>query len=78
MFAAFKPSMVGQPWDELQDANLLSDYVYGCSAFTMAMRARRTEAEVVARLEELGRPMSEQPPKRKIRRTDWTRKRKGE
>lgn len=74
MFAAYRPSLIGEPWTDWQDAHLLEDYFWGCSAFTMAMRARRTEAEVVARLEKLGHPMSKQPAPRHIRSTVWTRK----
>lgn len=73
MFAAFRPSMIGEPWDDWQDNHLLEDFSYGCSAFTMAMRARRTEAEVLARLAALGQSIEAQP-KRRIRNTTWTRR----
>lgn len=71
MYAAYKPDLTGEPWDDWQDAHLLEDYGFGCDADIMAKRARRTEAEVVARLAELGYSMADQPKGRKIRRTDW-------
>jgi hypothetical protein len=72
MFVAYRPSMVNQPWDDWQDAHLLEDFGWGCNAFTMAMRARRTEAEVLERLAALGRSMAGQPKGRRIRSTTWT------
>lgn len=72
MFAAYRPSQIGTPWDDWQDAHLLEDFGWGCSAFTMAMRARRTEAEVLERLAALGRSMADQPTGRRIRCTTWS------
>jgi hypothetical protein len=75
MFAAFRQPLIGEPWEDWMDAALImEDYSYGCSAFTMAMRARRTEAEVLARLAALGKSMQDQPQGRKIRNTTWTRR----
>lgn len=74
MFAAYRPSMIGEPWDTWQDAHLLEDFGWGCSAFTMAMRARRTEAEVLERLAGLGLSTDAQRNGLKIRNTNWTRR----
>ena len=71
MYSGFKPSMEGEPWDKWQDANLIEDFNWGVTVLTMAMRARRTEAEIEARLDELGLKMTDQPKGRKKRRTDW-------
>jgi len=73
MFAGFKPSLIGTPWDDWQDANIIEDFRWGCDASIIAKRARRTEEEVIARLKELGYSFDRQP-KRKIRRIDWTRR----
>lgn len=71
MFAGWKPSMVGEPWDDWQDAHLTEDWLWGCGVWIMAKRARRTEEEVIERLAFLGLSMEDQPKGRKIRRTDW-------
>jgi hypothetical protein len=72
MFAAYRPSMINEPWDDWQDAHLLEDWSWGCTPFTMAMRSRRTEAEVLKRLAALGHSMADQPKGRHIRNTTWT------
>ena len=72
-FAGYKPSLIGKPWDDWMDANLLEDFEWGCSVSAMAHRCRRTEAEIVARLAELGKSMDQQPKGRKIRDTTWRR-----
>jgi hypothetical protein len=74
MFAAFRQPLIGEPWEDWMDAALIEDWAWGCSAFTMAKRARRTEAEVLERLTALGKSMQEQPQGRKIRNTTWTRR----
>jgi hypothetical protein len=74
MFVAYRPSMIDEPWDDWQDAHLLEDFGWGCTAFTMAMRSRRTEAEVLARLAALGMSIQDQPRGRRIRNTTWTRR----
>jgi hypothetical protein len=74
MYAGFYPSLAGEPWEAWMDRALIEDYNWGCTALAMALRARRTEAEVVARLEQLGRPMRQQPAAKKIRNTTWTRR----
>jgi len=74
MFAAYRPSLIGEPWDSWQDANLLEDWSWGCTELTMSLRARRTEDEVLERLAALGYSMANQPKGRKIRDTTWTRR----
>jgi hypothetical protein len=70
MYAGYKPSLVGEPWDAWMDANLLEDYECGCSVLAMAHRCRRTEDEIEARLAELGKSMADQP--KPNRRRTWT------
>jgi hypothetical protein len=74
MFAYFCPPLNGEPWLDIDDARLTEDYLWGCSAFTMAKRARRSEEEVLARLAVLGRRMEDQPKGGRIRRIDWSRR----
>ncbi len=50
MFAGWMPSLIGQPWNELDDARIWDDRKAGCALWVMAKRARRTEDEVQARL----------------------------
>jgi hypothetical protein len=73
MFAGYKPSLIGTPWDDWQDANLIEDFGWGCTVLAMSLRARRTEQEIEARLKHLGLDLDKQP-KRKIRNTTWTRR----
>lgn len=74
MFAYYCPPLTGEPWLAIDDARLLDDFDWGCSAFTMAKRARRSEDEVLQRLAQLGRSMASQPSGRKIRNTTWSRR----
>lgn len=74
MFAYYREDLTGQPWLDVDDARLLDDYSYGCSLFTMAMRAIRSEADVRQRLAALGHPIEQLPAPRKIRDITWTRR----
>jgi hypothetical protein len=74
VFACYREDLTDQAWLDVDDANLLEDFGWGCSLFTMAKRACRSEADVLARLAALGRSIEQQPPARKIRNTTWTRR----
>lgn len=52
-FAYLNESLAGEPWTPMDDARLLEDRDQGCDVHVMAMRARRTHAEVEKRLAEL-------------------------
>ena len=73
MYAYYHPPRNGQPWLDIDDARLIEDWLYGCSLFTMAKRALRSEEEVEARLAEMGYSMDRQPKGRKIRDITWRR-----
>jgi hypothetical protein len=70
MFAYIRQPLNGEPWTTRDDDLLIEDWLWGCSVFTMAKRALRSEEEVLERLAALGRRMEDQP-KPKRRRT-WT------
>lgn len=74
MFAYICPPLNGEPWTGMDDARLLDDWEWGCSPFTMAKRARRSEEEVLARLTALGYSMANQPQGKRIRNITWTRR----
>jgi hypothetical protein len=61
MFAASKPERTGDPWEDFEDAMLWDDCRAGCTVHTMALRLRRTEEEVAARMKELG--IEARPPR---------------
>jgi hypothetical protein len=73
MYAAYRPSLIGEPWEDWMDSHLVEDYLWGCTPLAMALRARRTEAEVIERLAKLGYSMADQPEARRIRSTTWTK-----
>lgn len=66
-YAIYRKPRNGEPWLDIDDANLVLDYKYGCDLFTMALRACRTEEEVLGRLQFLGCDMSKP---RKLRAKD--------
>jgi hypothetical protein len=74
VYAYIHPRLDGQPWLSIDDARLLDDFDYGCTPFAMALRAKRSEDEVVQRLRQLGRSMASQPKGRKIRDITWSRR----
>lgn len=61
MYAGWKPSNIGKPWDSWMDANLLDDFDAGCNVLAMAKRSRRTEDEIEERLKQLGKRLEDQP-----------------
>jgi hypothetical protein len=73
-YAYINPPRKGQPWIETDDAKLLDDYELGVSLHLMALRQLRSEDECERRLMELGRSLKEQPPAKKFRHVDWTRR----
>jgi hypothetical protein len=62
MFAAYKPSRIAQPWEDWEEALLWDDCRAGCEPRVMALRLRRTEDEVEARMKDLGLKSRKAPP----------------
>jgi hypothetical protein len=53
-YAYLCPRLDGEPWLDIDDARLIDDWLFGCDFFTLALRAKRSEDEVKARLLHLG------------------------
>lgn len=50
------PTRVGAPWEDWEDARILTDLRLGVEPWLIAQRARRSEQEVLERLRQLQRP----------------------
>jgi hypothetical protein len=66
-YAGWFPSLEGTPWEDWQVNALLEDRDAGCDLLAMAKRARRSFAEVQAKLEEL--KVSHPPKVRPLQRS---------
>lgn len=53
MFAHFAETRKGKPWEPFEEAKLWDDCKAGCTLLGMAMRLRRSEEEVEAKLLEM-------------------------
>ncbi len=57
MYTAFHTDRTGQPWEDFEDAMLWDDVRWGCTDLhTLALRLRRSPAEVLQRGNELKPP----------------------